>query len=169
MRGFKGGMFGGGFRTGRKFDAADLQLIILALLSEQPRHGYELIKTFEERSGGFYVPSPGVIYPTLAWLDDMGYAAVDADEPGRKRYRVTREGGSFIAANRAAIDEVLARSGHDRVHGRHRDVPAPILRAMENLKLALRLRFRAGPLDKATAERIAAAIDIAAQSVERIE
>ncbi len=77
MRGFKGGMFGGGFRTGRKFDAADLQLIILALLSEQPRHGYELIKTLEERSGGFYVPSPGVIYPALTYLEETG--------PGRSR------------------------------------------------------------------------------------
>ena len=62
MRGFKGGMFGGDFRMGRKFAAGDLQLVILALLAEQPRHGYELIKILEERSGGFYVPSPGMMY-----------------------------------------------------------------------------------------------------------
>jgi len=93
MRGFKGGMFGGGFRTGRKFDAADLQLIILAMLSEQPRHGYELIKTFEERSGGFYVPSPGVIYPALTYLEETGQAEVEASGT-KKLYRI-RDGAQI--------------------------------------------------------------------------
>src|ERR1044072_6068887 len=71
---------------GRLFDYGELRLLILALIAEQPRHGYELIKSIEERFGGRYTPSPGVIYPTLSWLEDMGYAAVEAEAAGRKRY-----------------------------------------------------------------------------------
>ena len=108
MRGFKGGMFGGGFRTGRKFDAADLQLIILALLSEQPRHGYELIKTLEERSGGFYVPSPGVIYPALTYLEEAGEISAEP-EGSRKLYSLTDTGREHLAKERAVVDEILRR------------------------------------------------------------
>src|SRR5271163_5272853 len=91
-----------GRRHGRLFDYGELRLLILAMIAEQPRHGYELIKVIEERFGGSYTPSPGVIYPTLSWLDDMGYAAVDAEASGRKRYRLTAEGEAFLVANRAA-------------------------------------------------------------------
>ena len=108
MRGFKGGMFGGGFRTGRKFDAADLQLIILALLSEQPRHGYELIKTLEERSGGFYVPSPGVIYPALTYLEETGLAEVEASGT-KKLYRITESGQKRVEENRELVEVTLAK------------------------------------------------------------
>src|SRR5580698_5224904 len=75
-----GGGFGrgGGFRTGRKFASADLHLLILALLEDKPRHGYELIKALEERSGGFYSPSPGMIYPALTYLEEIGHATVEA-------------------------------------------------------------------------------------------
>jgi DNA-binding PadR family transcriptional regulator len=152
-------------RGGRLFDYGDLRLLLLAMIAERPCHGYELIKAIEERAGGSYAPSPGVIYPTLAWLDDMGYASIDAEDGGRKRYRITAEGEAFLAANRAMVDEILARvasPGADRG-----DVPAPIIRAMENLKLAMRLRLRSGPIDQPTAEAIAAALDAAAQSVER--
>lgn len=134
------------------------------MIAERPRHGYELIKAIEERFRGSYTPSPGVIYPTLSWLDDMGYARVDAKEAGRKRYRATVEGEAFLVANRAAVDELLARRGPD---GGVSAVPAPIMRAMESLKLALHLRFRRGPIDQAAAETIAAAIGDAAQTVER--
>ena len=133
------------------------------MIAEQPRHGYELIKAVEERFGGAYSPSPGVIYPTLSWLDDMGYAAIEAEEGGRKRYRITPEGEAFLVTNRAAADELLARAGS----GGSGEVPAPVLRAMENLKLAMRLRLRRGALDQGAAEAIAAALDAAAQTVER--
>ena len=136
------------------------------MIAEQPRHGYELMKAVEERTGGGYSPSPGVMYPTLSWLEDMGYAAAEAAEGGRKRYRVTAEGEAFLTANRAAVDEVKSRIGSgDR--GPPPGVPAPILRAMENLKLALRLRFRRGQPDQAAEQAIAAAIDAAATAVER--
>jgi DNA-binding PadR family transcriptional regulator len=149
------------------FDYGDLRLVVLDMIVEQPRHGYELIRAIEERMGGSYSPSPGVIYPTLSWLEDMGYAAVENEDGGRKRYNVTAEGKAFLAANRAALDALLSRIGSARKDGRYESVPAPIVRGMENLKLALRLRLRSGPIDQAAAESIAAALDTAAQSVER--
>jgi DNA-binding PadR family transcriptional regulator len=155
-----------GHRGGRLFDYGELRFLLLAMIAERPRHGYELIKAIEERFGGSYTPSPGVIYPTLSWLDDMGYARIDTEEAGRKRYRITAEGEAFLVANRAAVDELMARAGQAGAEGAA-SVPAPVVRAMENLKLAMRLRFRRGPIDQNAAETIAAALDVAAQAVER--
>ena len=85
-----GGGFGG--RGGRRFDGGELRLVILALIAEKPRHGYEVIKALGERAGGDYSPSPGVVYPTLALLEVTGLATASADEAGRKLYAVTPEG-----------------------------------------------------------------------------
>lgn len=156
-----------GRRGGRAFDYGELRLLMLAMIAEQPRHGYELMRSIEDRMGGSYSPSPGVIYPTLSWLEDMGYAQVTAEETGRKRYLVTAEGDAFLSANRTALDDLLARIGSTSASSRQDGVPAPVTRGMENLKLALRLRLRRGPLDQGAAEAIAAALDTAAQSVER--
>lgn len=137
------------------------------MIAEEPRHGYELMRAIEERMGGSYSPSPGVIYPTLSWLEDMGYALVETEEAGRKRYRITPEGEAFLKANRAALDDVLSRIGSAGKGGRYEGIPSPVIRGMENLKLALRLRLRRGPLDAEAAEKIAALLDAAAQGVER--
>src|SRR5688572_19524519 len=158
------GHHGGGHRRGRMFDYGQMRLVLLSLIAEQPRHGYELIKLLEERLGGAYSPSPGVIYPTLAWLDDGCFAAVEAEQGGRKLYRITPEGEAFLAANKTAVDETLAKT---HGHGAPADMPSPIIRAMENLKVALRLRYRQGAIDADAAARIAAAIDAAAQEVEK--
>jgi DNA-binding PadR family transcriptional regulator len=136
------------------------------MLAEQPRHGYELMKAIEERMTGSYSPSPGVIYPTLFWLEDMGFATVETEDGGRKRYRPTAEGEAFLTANRPAVDALLAGLGSARSVAPD-GVLAPMLRAMENLKLALRLRLRHRPLDQDAAQTIAAALDAAAQTVER--
>lgn len=136
------------------------------MIADEPRHGYELIRAIEERLGGSYTPSPGVIYPTLSWLEDMGYAQVETDH-ARKRYRITAEGEAFLNANRSALDDLLARIGAAGGGGRYEGVPSPVIRGMENLKLALRLRLRRGPLDAAAADKIAALLDAAAQGVER--
>ena len=151
---------------GRLFDYGELRLLLLAMIAERPRHGYELIKAIEERFGGSYIPSPGVMYPTLSWLDDVGYAVIDTQKAGRKLYRITSEGEAFLVANRAAADELLSRLGPEGTGGRE-SVPAPVVRAMENFKLAMRLRLKGGPIDQAAAERIAAALDAAVQTVER--
>jgi len=108
-----GDFAGGDFPGGRKLDAVDIQLVILALLAEQPAHGYELIKTIEERSGGFYTPSPGVIYPALTYLHEIGHTSVE-QQGTRKLYSITPEGKAHLEANRAnaeAILDALARIG----------------------------------------------------------
>jgi DNA-binding PadR family transcriptional regulator len=156
----------GGRHGGRLFDHGELRLLVLAMMADQPRHGYELIKAIEERMGGSYSPSPGVIYPLLSWLEDMGYAVMEPEQSGRKRYRLTPEGEGFVVANRTAVDALFSRIGPGGADGRDA-VPAPVTRAMENLKLALRLRLRRGPIEPAAAESIAAALDAAAQAVER--
>lgn len=157
----------GGRHGGRLFDYGDLRLLMLAMIAKTPSHGYELIKSIEERFDGAYSPSPGVVYPTLAWLDDMGYARIDQTDGGRKRYSVTPEGEAFLAANQSLLDELLSRGKAEAGEGGRRQIPLPVLRAMENLKLSLRLRLKSGPLDDASAEKIAAALDQAAQIVER--
>lgn len=165
-RGFGPG--GHGRRHGgrhRMFDYGEIRLLVLALIAEQPRHGYELIKAIEERFGGSYVPSPGVIYPTLSWLDDMGLVAVQPEGGNRKSYSITPEGEAHLAENRAAADALLARAGGEH-RGRH-GLPSNVIRAMENLKLAMRLRMRDRPVDDEAAQAIAAALDAAAQAVER--
>src|ERR1700749_2032847 len=90
-----GGELGGrGFGMGRKLASGDLQLLILDLLAEKPRHGYEIIKALEERSKGFYVPSPGMVYPALTYLEEIGHATVETAGT-RKLYRLTELGRSY--------------------------------------------------------------------------
>src|ERR1700761_2790653 len=103
------GMGGGGFRTGRKLGAADLQLIILALLKEKARHGYEIIKALEDRSGGFYVPSPGMVYPALTFLEETGAAVVFDAEGAKKLYRITPEGEAKLKQDQTIADAILTQ------------------------------------------------------------
>ena len=139
--------------------------MVLALIAEQPRHGYEIIKAIEDRLAGTYSPSPGVIYPTLTMLDELGHATV-TESDGKKLYAITPEGTAYLAANQAALDGALARM--DRVRAAHGDGPSPaIIRATENLKLALRLRLGRGPLADEQARIVATALDAAALAIER--
>jgi DNA-binding PadR family transcriptional regulator len=104
-----GGDLGGrGFGMGRKLASGDLQLLILELLAEKPRHGYEIIKALEERSKGFYVPSPGMVYPALTYLEEIGHATVET-EGTRKLYRLTDLGRSYLEDHRAETDALLAQ------------------------------------------------------------
>jgi DNA-binding PadR family transcriptional regulator len=98
----------GGFRTGRKLASDDLQLLLLALIAEKPSHGYDLIKLLEERSGGYYVPSPGMIYPALTYLEEAGHATIE-QEGTKKLYRISEDGKAHLDENRAAADELLAQ------------------------------------------------------------
>jgi DNA-binding PadR family transcriptional regulator len=100
-----GGLWGRGF-GGRKLSAGELQLLILALLEQGPAHGYEIIRSFEERSGGFYVPSPGMVYPALAYLDEIGLASAEADG-NRKQYRLTETGAARLEQDRATATAML--------------------------------------------------------------
>lgn len=96
------------FRTGRKLTSEDLQLVLLALLADKPSHGYELIKTLSERSSGFYGPSSGMVYPALAYLEDIGHATVTM-EGAKKRYAVTPDGEAWLATQRHVADDILAQ------------------------------------------------------------
>ena len=109
--------WGRGRRGGRTFEHGELRLVVLALIAERPRHGYELIKAIEDRLAGSYSPSPGVIYPTLTLLEELGHATV-AQEDGKKLYAITPEGQLWLAANQAAVDTAMARMSEvSAMHG----------------------------------------------------
>jgi DNA-binding PadR family transcriptional regulator len=151
---------------GRIFDQGELRVVMLRLIAEKPRHGYELIKEIEDRLGGAYSPSPGVIYPNLTLLEELGHALVSASGGGKKLYAITPEGEAALAANKAAVDAIFARIAE--INAAHGGGPAPqIVRAMENVRLALRLRLARGPLSESEIDAIARALDGAAVTVER--
>jgi DNA-binding PadR family transcriptional regulator len=162
------GRHGGGFggREARMFDSGELRLVILALIAEKPRHGYEIIKALGERVGGDYSPSPGVVYPTLTMLEDMGYASVNQDAANRKDYTLTPEGEKFLGDNKAQVDAIFARL--DGVNKAASSGMGSVVRAMLNLRATTRLRLH----DRgATAEQIQAitdALDAAAKAIEKI-
>ena len=150
----------------RVFDQGDLRLVMLHLIAERPRHGYELIKAIEEQLAGAYSPSPGVIYPTLTMLEEMGFLTLGPNEGSRKLYTITPEGTAHLAENRAALDAILARMAE--LGARESATPVQLLRAMENLKLALKLRLSRGTLTEEQARALAAVLDAAATEVERL-
>jgi DNA-binding PadR family transcriptional regulator len=148
------------------FDQGDLRYVLLQLITEKPRHGYELIKAIEEQFGGMYSPSPGIVYPNLNLLEELGYLRSEtAAESTRKLYTITAEGTNYLAANRAAVDAIFARIAEiGRAYG---GGPAPeIRRAMANLETALSIRLGKGPLDAAQLRTITEALDRAAGEVE---
>jgi len=105
-RGFGGGFSGRAFRVGKMLADGDLRIVVLALISDGPRHGYDIIKALEERSHGVYSPSPGVIYPTLTYLEEAGYVSATA-EGNKKTYAITESGKAYLEENRDAADLVL--------------------------------------------------------------
>jgi DNA-binding PadR family transcriptional regulator len=156
---------GGRHALGRFFAHGDLRLVILHLIAEKPRHGYDIIKAIEDSVAGAYSPSPGVIYPTLTLLEELGYVTATADG-AKKLHAVTEEGRAFLAANRQALDMLLARISEAGGQGAGRSMA--IRRAMENLKMALRLRMAQGGLSDEQVDAIAEAIDAAARRLEKI-
>ena len=149
-RGFGGGRhgIGGGdmLRARRMLATGDLRLIALALIAEQPRHGYEIIKVLEEKTSGWYSPSPGMVYPTLTFLEEAGYVTAQA-EGAKKLYTITDEGRAYLAENRDFVDAVLERLaaignkfarmrrhlGEDEPDAR-RHLPSLVRAALENLR-----------------------------------
>ena len=172
MFGWSAGRFGHrpggghGGRVRRFFDHGDLRYMLLGLIAERPRHGYELIKAIEEKFGGAYSPSPGVIYPTLTLLEELGYIQPHTAEGSRKEFVITPEGTAFLAANQAVVDQIFARMaeiGHAYGGG-----PAPeIRRAMRNLEAALMIRLGRGPLIPDQVRAITAVLDRAASEIEQ--
>jgi DNA-binding PadR family transcriptional regulator len=166
------GDFGGGrhgFRGGRGgpmrfFGAGDLRYVILQQIAEKPSHGYEIIKSIQERLGGTYAPSPGVVYPMLTMLEEMGHATV-VSEGARKLYTITEEGSKSLAENKAMVDALFARMDHVRSE-QGSDRSPQIERAVENFRMALRMKK--GPLTTEQVHAITDIIDAAAKQIERV-
>ena len=158
---------GGGERRERIFASGDLKFVALHLLAQKPGHGYDLIKSLSELVGGDYSPSPGTIYPTLSMLEDLGWLRSAQDSNGRKTYEISAEGKLQLEAEKENVDRILAHIHHCRARANARRVPE-IVRAMENLKLALRMRFGDSSPDQAVTRRVAEIIDRAASEIERI-
>ncbi len=157
----------GGGRGRRMFDGGELRLVLLKLIQDEPRHGYELIKAIEDLTGGAYAPSPGVVYPALSMLAELGLIAEQATADSRKRFEITPDGAMHVEENREQIEGLLERlravgERHARTDG------APIRRAMGNLRVALQDRLSKGDFSEDTLHDVAALIDEVAQKIERL-
>lgn len=157
--------FGGGMRPGRLFDHGDLRYILLRLIADKPRHGYDLIKDIEEQLGGMYSPSPGVVYPTLTLLEELGYVTA-TPEGTKKLYGITSTGTGFLETNKPVVNAIFGRMAEAaRAFG---GGPAPeILRAMQNLRAALAVRIRKGPMTDEQVRAVTAVLDRAVGEIER--
>ena len=154
-------------RGRRVFDASELQLVLLKLLSEQPRHGYDLIRAIEELTGGAYSPSPGVVYPTLTLLSEMGHIREDQSEGSRKTYAVTPDGQAFLDARKSEVAALMARLA-EMASERARFDNVPVRRAMMNLRAVLMHRLGEEAVKPETLHAVTAIIDDAAQRIERL-
>lgn len=171
--GFGGDMFGNG-RGGRggrrrRFDNAALRLLLLHLIKQESRHGYELIREIETLSGGVYVPSPGMVYPALTLMTETDQIAEEPSEGTRKRFSITSAGEAYLAENAEELAEVLSRISNLAAKSTMTTDHAPVRRAMENLKSALRIRLIKEGADAETILDVAALIDEAASKIERLK
>ena len=157
----------GGGRRQRFFGHGELRLVILDILTRNASHGYELIKAIETMTQGNYSPSPGVIYPTLTLLDDMGLVAPTDSDGAKKLFEITDLGRAELDPNRKAIDALIARLTAVGEEHRRTD-SASVRRAMGNLRAVLMNRLGDRDLDEAALHDIVALIDEAAQKIERL-
>jgi DNA-binding PadR family transcriptional regulator len=150
----------------RMFDGGELRLVLLLLMEAQARHGYDLIREVETRTGGAYVPSPGIVYPTLTLLDEQGFIQAAVSEGAKRAFTLTAEGRAFLEQNRDEADACLKRLealGSES----SRTEAGPVWRAMQNLKAALAQRLSGAP-DKELLFKVADALDEAARTIERL-
>lgn len=158
------GLRGGGRRGGggRMFGHGDLKLLLLALIEQQPRHGYEMIRMIEEMFHSHYSPSPGAVYPTLNMLEDMGYAEVAIEQGKRKLYSITEGGREFLDGNREAVEAMTERTRHSARMAAKMSAPMAVRKAMHALKHALLMRSE---WDKTEARRVAEILERAAREI----
>jgi DNA-binding PadR family transcriptional regulator len=166
--GFSGGGRGRGRRARRMFEGGELRLVLLKLIADEPRHGYDLIRAIEELTGGEYAPSPGVVYPTLTLLQDMGLIEEAAGEGPRKPFQATGEGRAHLEERSGEVDALIERLSD--LKPRHSDMAGPAIgRAVRNLMTALSHRVGRDGLDEELLHEIAAILDDAAQRIERVK
>ena len=155
---------GGGRR--RIFDGGELRLVLLKLIAEKPRHGYDLIRAIEDRTGGAYAPSPGIVYPTLTLLNEMGLIDEQAAEGARKAFAITPEGAAHLEERAAEVAAIFARL--DAMSAiRERSNAVPLRRALHNLRSVLLNRLATG-LDDARINAAVELIDETARKIERL-
>lgn len=176
MQAMRRGFFGAfdpdnerGPRRGRRrmFDSGELRLVLLKLIEDQPRHGYDLIKEIENLSGGAYAPSPGVVYPTMTLLIDMGLAEEQASEGARKLLAITQDGKAHLAERADEVAEAMGRLTQLANLSEKFDA-APIRRAMQNFKMALRERLAQPNTTREVQLEIAKILDEAVSKIERL-
>lgn len=150
----------------RVFAHGEMRLVLLALIAEKPAHGYELIKEIEERLKGAYAPSPGLVYPTLNLLEETGMVSVEAQEGGKKLFTIAPDGKAQLKLSKKQVEEIFERM--DKVGRHHGRAAAPeIVRAMHNVKFALRVKSESRELSRAQIEAVAKILDEAAWQIER--
>ena len=162
------GGFGRGFGHGRErlFDAGDIKLVILKLLSEQPSYGYQLMKTMEERLGCGYTPSAGVVYPTLTMLEEEGLASSTVTE-GKKIYSVTPEGVEYLKANADRVDQLFERLD-EAGRGFRRGRSPELMKAFMDLRGAVVSKVARGKATPEQIKKIAEAIHAAAEAIDKL-
>ena len=149
------------------FEQGDLRYVVLRLLEEKPRHGYEIIKALEERFGGAYAPSPGTVYPTLQLLEDLGYARVMPGPEGKKVYEITDEGRVHLAENRDTVDSIFDRI--TKLVGHFLDEPmTEVHGAFRRVGKATYGRATASVQDPSVLASIAEILDRAAKEIEAL-
>jgi DNA-binding PadR family transcriptional regulator len=165
--GFGRGGFGGGGRGGRGrfFGPGDLRLVLLALIEEKPRHGYELIKDLEAKFGGAYAPSPGSVYPTLTLLEELGHVRSTASEGTKRLVEITDEGRRYVADNQAALDSAMSRMAMAARAASGEMPPEDVHHAMHTLKAAL--SFHRTGWDAGETERVRKIIEEAAAAISK--
>ncbi len=156
-------------RRRSQVNADDLRLLILFLIAEKPRHGYDVIKAVETLSDGHYVPSPGVVYPTLTMLQDMGHIEEVPEEGSRKTYQATSEGRAWLEEQGEQMSELLERLDSMGGGRRRRSDSPQIGRAIKNLMTALSHRVGRDGFDEDLLLEITAILDEAAQRIERVK
>src|SRR5689334_161765 len=154
-------------RAGRIFEQGDLKYVILRLLAEKPRHGYEIIKELEERFGGAYAPSPGTVYPTLTMLEDLGYARAMPEESGRKIYEITDEGRKHLEEHSATVDDIFERIAKF-VEGFFDTPMADLKHAFASLGRATFYVASRSPNDRERLAKISEILKRAAAEIERL-
>jgi DNA-binding PadR family transcriptional regulator len=154
-------------RRRRIFDSGELRLVLLKLIADQPRHGYELIRAIEDLTGGVYVPSPGMVYPTLTLLQDMGHIEEAAADGPRKPFAVTAGGTAELAEKKAEVEALFARLAQ-LASLREKSDGGPVRRAMGNLRTVLVDRLNREGLKAETLHEIAGILDETARRIERL-
>ncbi len=157
----------GGGRGRRVFDAGELRLVLLKLVADQPRHGYDLIRAIEELTGGAYAPSPGVIYPTVTMLQDMELIEEQRSEGARRLFAVTAGGSAHLAERADEVAALFARLDALAARARRTD-GGPVRRAIHNLRNVLQTRLGGDEVSEETLHEVAALIDQLAQKIERL-